>query len=191
MTIMVLFQIILALFGAVFVFGIGLLLFIFGRSTIKDRPNKGAVFVTNGNHIEKPFKADLKETAKNGQMFFYSDKKVVFYPSKYKDYYYCNRKAIFINKVGQLIASPFNQNIDLSDDEKQNLIYELCSSHIGADGMRALRGKSTMSVIIVAIIAFIIGLCVVIGFNAYQDSVSKQQVNQPKIEQQKPIIEVR
>lgn len=165
--------------------GIILTVFLLGQRSVKDKPNEAAVFVKTGIHISKPFKAKLFSSGNTGLGFFYGEKKIVFEPAKYKEHYYHNRRAIFVNHAGQLVASPFTDDVTLSDPEKEDLIYELCSGKIGADGHRAMRGKGMPNSIIIAVVAFVIGIAVVLGFNAFQEQMAKRQTNVPQ--QQAPI----
>lgn len=162
--------------------GIILVTFLFGRRSIRDKPNEAVVFVKTGLHIQKPFKAKLSITSNKGQAFVYGNNKITFNPIKYKEHYFCERRMIFITHAGQLVASPFSDDIALSETEKEDLIYEMCASHVGADGMRALKGKSTTSILIIALVAFVIGIAAVIGFNAFQGQMAKQQA--PSSQQQ-------
>ena len=69
-------------------------------------------------------------------------------PKKYEENYYNNKRLIFLSKIGQLVSSPFQNDIDLAPSEREDLIYELIESHIGSDGMRALKGKSSINIIL-------------------------------------------
>lgn len=185
MTIQQLIFILLASFAAVMFIALLILVFIYGRATVKDKPNEAAIFVKNGKHVDKPFKAKLIESGRNGLCFMYK-KHTVMIPKSYADIFYRNRRMIFINHIGQLIAQPFDkQDIPITKSAQDNLIYEMVSSHIGADGMRALKGKPTQSIIIVAILAFAIGAVAVFGFNYFKDNykpASKPPVTQQQIQ---------
>ena len=190
MTLQTLAIIIIWLILLILVIGVILVVFLLGRSSIKDKPDEAAIFVKNGLHIHKPIKGQLSDTTNKGCSFLYKKDKIVFVPATYKENYFRNRRMIFVNHKGQLIASPIIDDVTLSDTEKEDLIYEMCSSHVGADGMRALKGKSTASILIIASAAFIIGIAAVLGFNAFQEQMAKRQINaqQPRIEQP---VEVR
>ena len=185
MTLQTLVWIIIWFFALLFIAGTILITFFLGRFSVKDKPNEAAIFVKTGLHIQKPVKGKLQHTGKNGISFIYSKNKIVFVPSTYKENYYHNRRIIFVNHKGQLIASPIIGDVAFSDTEKEDLIYEMCSTHIGADGMKALKGKSTPQVIIIALVAFVIGVAAILGFNAFQDQIAKRQNNTPT--QQTPI----
>lgn len=184
MTLQILVQIILWFFGIALLFGVILITFLFGKASIKDKPYQGAVFIKTGLHISKPIKAQRGDISSKGSFFMYGKKGLVLVPKSYKENYYCNRRIIFVSHTGQLIASPFQDDITLSSDEKNDLIYELCASHIGSDGMRAMRGKSQVSIMIIAVIAFIIGVSAILGFNAFQEQMAKRQVNPPQQQQE-------
>jgi len=173
-------------FVGLFVIAAFILTFFYGRSTIKDNPNKALIYVKTGKHIQKPMKGVLaNKPSQKGCIYNYKDGKV-FVPFTYGDYYINNRRMIFIDHIGQLVASPFGKDIALVSDEKEELIYELVASHIGADSVKALKGKQTMPIIIIAAAAFIIGIIVVFGYNY----ISEQTVQQDAT-QQKPAIEIK
>ena len=178
--------IVICAFGGVFVLASLLFAYIYGRHTIKDNPTEALIFVKTGLHINRPIKAKISEKNNKGYSFMYKDK-VVFYD----EIYYKQKRMFFINRVGQLIATPFNQDVELANDEKESLIYELCSSHIGADGMRALKGKNTVNIVIVAFVAFIIGVIAVFGWNYIQSSLvvspNTTQQSKPTQPSQTPI----
>lgn len=189
MTLHTLLLIILWFIIAVLFIAIIVLTFIWGRSTIKDDSSKALVLVKTGSHISQVIKAKVSERSNKGHSFMYKNK-VVFVPATYEEIYIRNKRMIFINRAGQLIASPFSNDISLSTDERDSLIYELVSSHIGADAVRNMKGKTSTNIIVIAIVAFIVGALVVYGFNYYQDTVSQRQTKtqQPTIQQP---IEVR
>ena len=187
MTLQTLTWIIIWFFILLFIAGIVIVTFLFGRSSAKDLPGEAAVFVKTGIHISKPYKAKLFGVGQAGLGFFYGNKKVVFKPTEYKEYFYQNRRAIYVNHAGQLIASPFTDDVELSNNEKEDLIYEMCASHVGADGMRAIKNKDAKSIIVVALAAFIIGMAAVIGFNAFQEQMAKRQANVPQQQTEQPV----
>lgn len=164
----------LSVYGLALLIGIFVAVYFLGKQSIKNNPNEAFVFLKTGDSVKKPFKAKLSITSKGGQLFFYyNKKKIVFSPEQYKEIFYCNKRMIFINGQGQIIASPFENDIELSSNEKNDLIYELVSSHIGADGMRALKGNPSASIIIVAIVALAIGAILSFGVIKFID-VQKQ-----------------
>lgn len=184
MTIQTLVQIILSILGVIILFGMIGTAFLYGKSTIKDNPHKAYVFVKTGRHISKPIKAEMiDKPTREGCIFKYSRDKIITVPTGYQDLYIANRRMIFVNHIGELIALPFKGDVKLSEDERSSLIYEICASHVGSDAMRFLKGKNTANIIIVAIIAFVIGAIAVYGFINFQEVMSERQA---KIEQQKP-----
>jgi len=170
-----------------------ILTFFYGRSTIKDNPKKALIFIKTGKHISKPIKGTLAgKPNQTGCRFNYSNK-TIFVSNKYGDYYYNNKRMLFLNHFGQLVAMPFSEDISLTNDEKAELIYELCASHIGADSMKALKGKQSFNVIIIGVVAFILGVIAVFGYNYISDAIAQQQVTQQpaKQQQRQPAIEVK
>ena len=168
-----------------------LIIFLLGRHSIRDNPNKALVYVKTGKHISKPLngKIDGKPTNK-GSKYTYG-KNIVFVPARYGDYFHRSKRMLFVSHLGQLVASPFSDDIELSGDEKNELIYGLVESHIGADAMRAIKGKSTINILIVAIIAFAIGAIIVFGVTQYQAQSDLKQTNniqqvEPETPKEKP-----
>jgi len=175
MTINLLVLILLWTFIIVCLAGLLIIVFVIGKSSVKDNPGEAWVFVKTGTHINKPLKARLSEKGSKGQSFIYNNK-IVMTPRTYKELYHRGKRIIFINRAGQIVASPFNDDVTLDDTEKGNLIYEMCASHVGADGMRALKGNQTMNVIIVAVISLIVGAIATYGVISFMD-LQKQKAN--------------
>lgn len=180
-SIQTLFIIVLCIFTAVFLAGILLIVYLFGRRSVKDNPNLASIFLKTGLHIGKPIKGKLSDKTAKGFKYSYKlnrAEKIVLVPASYKEHYYCNRRSIYINRLGQLVASPFFDDVSLDETEKEDLIYELITSHIGRDGMKALKGKqSPASIVVIAIIAFVIGVVAVFGYQYMQSAM------QPKPQQ--------
>lgn len=170
-----------------------ILAFIYGRSTIKDHPNKALILMKTGRHISKPFKAKLVVSSKKGTAYKYdSVKKVVIIPVDYDDVFYRGLRLVFVNRIGQLIASPFDKEDKkvfdkMSDVEREDLIYDIIESKVGADGMKALKGTKTANIIIIAIVAFIVGGAAVFLFNQFQDIQKQNQATQQQQQQQQNI----
>lgn len=170
MTLQTLTNIIIFSFCALFFIGGYIVTYIFARHSVWNDDKKAVVFVRTGREV-KAYKGKRKDVTKQGISYIYN-KKAVFVPKHYEDDYYRNMRLIFVNYPGQLIASPFN-NQPLSDTEKESLIYALIESHIGADSIRALKGKSSYNIIVIAIIAFIIGALLTFGALNLQKNSAK------------------
>lgn len=166
-----------------------ILAFVYGKHTIRDNPEKGIVFVKTGSHISKPIAATLTEMTSKGNSYKYN-KSVVMLPTTYGEYYHRQKRLIFVSHNGQLIASPFGKDVLLSKSESESLIYELCASHVGSDGMRALKGHKTGNVLIIATVAFLIGVAAMFAFYNFQAVNQNQQVTTPSTENPQ-IIEVK
>ena len=179
--------IILWSFIALLFIAIIIITFLYGRLTVRDNPKKALIFLKTGKHVSKPIKGKIMgKPNQMGTRFNYLDK-TIFVPHKYGDYFHLNRRMVFVNHVGQLVPMPFSDDKELSNDEKEELIYELCASHIGADSIKALKGKQTMSILIIGIIAFVLGILAMFGYNYMQDVMLQQQQQQT---QEKPSIEI-
>ena len=183
--------IVLGLFIGLLFIAIIVLTFLYGRLTVKDNPTKALIFLKTGRHIGKPIKGNMVgKPSQTGTRFNYLDK-TIFVPHKYGDYFHLNRRMVFVNHVGQLVPMPFSDDMSLSDDEKGELIYDLCASHIGADSIKALKGKQTMSVLIIGIIAFVLGILAMFGYNYMQNVMTQQQAQSSQQQQEKPPIEIK
>lgn len=173
--------IVLVFWGLLLISSIFLFVFLMGKRSVRNNPEKGLVFAKVGLHLEPPIKARLAQSSKKGRLYFYANKQIMI-PSEYKEVYYKGKLVIFVNKIGQLVASPFDDDVKIDEAEKESLIYDLVSSKIGSQSIQALQGKSA-NIIIVAIIAFLIGALAVYGIFKYQDVVNaKSPAAQQKIE---------
>lgn len=189
MSIYTFFLIFLWSFVGLFIVASFILTYFYGRSTVKDNPSRAMIFIKTGKHISKPIRGFLTgKSSQKGCRYNYKDS-TIFIPASYGDYFYNNKRMLFINHIGQLVASPFGDDIPLSDTEKEELIYEFVSSHIGADAVKALKGKQTVPIIIVAIVAFIIGIVAVFGYMYMSDMMLQQGV--VKEQPVKPPIEIK
>lgn len=173
MTLQTLVTIILIFFAILFFVAFLIITFFFGRQSVQDKADKGAVFVKTGLHV-KGYKAKRCGQDKGGDAFIFGKNEYIFVPDTYKKRYFNDRRLIFINNVGELIASPFDDDKPLNDTQKTDLVYEICASHVGADGMRAMKGYTKMSFLYL-IIAFIIGAGMVLGYQSFQEQLLKQQ----------------
>lgn len=185
MTLHTLIIIICAVWGFILFGGLLFVTFILGRSTKKNNPNKAYIFIKNGLNVEKPLKGQLHEIVKTGISYKYGENKTIIVPKKYGEAYYCNRRMLLINHIGQLIALPFKGDNELTDDEKVNLIYAICESHVGSDGMKALKGKSQVNIIVVAVISVIIGAILCFGIIQFQKNMATNQTTTQQ-QMQKP-----
>jgi len=178
MTVQILLGLIIAFFTLAFVGAFAIGIYFLGKHSAKDNPQKGVVFIKTGNHISG-IKAKLIRKTSKGSSYLYGKNSAVIVPKKYHDIYFKNMRMIFVKHINQLISSPFDDDEPLIDSEKADLIYDVVSSQIGYDAVKAVKGKSQFNIILVAIIAFIIGVVVVIGFNSFQDTMRQKQVTQP------------
>lgn len=166
---------IITFFSILFIAGILILTFLYGKRTTRNNPKNAIVLVKNGLEILS-YKGKMKgKPAKTGVKYEYNNT-FVLVPASSKEYYYKNKRLLIVNQLGQLIATPFGNDIYLTNSERENLIYELVESSIGSEIIHSMRGKSTVSIIIVAIIAFIIGAGAVLGYNAISKMMANQQV---------------
>ena len=186
MTIQTLVLIILILFGIVLFGGLIFVIYLLGKRSIKNNPNKALIFIKNGNNVEKPLKGCFHEESKEGVSYKYGNGKTILIPISYGEVYCMNKRMVFINHIGQLIALPFDKDTHIGSIKSANLIYEICASHVGADGMRALKGKSTASIILVALVAFALGAVIVFVTTQFMDMQQTKQPTTNVTEQQRP-----
>lgn len=177
-------NIIFAVFGFALFIGFIIIAYFWGQSSIRDNPNKAKILVKAGHRLAASYKGQLTEKNDVGCTYKYNGNEKVMIPHVYgEDYDNKGKRLIFISGVGQIIASPFDKNVKLNDTEKANLIYSLIESNIGGQIVRAMQGTKTMNVIIWAVVAFVVGIVLMFGFNYWQNSQAKATVNQPTTSQ--------
>ena len=175
-------------FIGLLIIGVFVLVFMYGRLTVKDNPNKALIFIKTGKHVSKPIKGYLVGQPSSSGCRYKYDNHDVFVPNKYGDIFYCSKRMLFINRIGQLVPMPFDDDVSMTDNEKAELIYELCASHIGADSIKALKGKQSFNIILVGVIAFVFGILAVVGYSYMSDTLAQQQSpNKPSTTQEKPV----
>lgn len=186
--------VLLSIYGLVALAGIIFIIYYLGRLSVRNNPQKAIVLCKNGLSVSTK-KATLHEKTSEGYSYKVNGvSEFLLVPQRYQEVYYRGKRILFTGKTGQLISSPYDKDISLSKEESNNLIYELCASHIGADGMRALQGKKPMQTIIVAIVAFAIGAIAVFGITHFQQLQATKQIQQSQPTQptqQNKIIEVK
>lgn len=181
MTLELLLWIIFWVFVSIFLIVLLVIVYFYGKRSTRNNPDSAWVFIKTGLNLSKPIKAKKDVTTNKGTMFIYKGG-VIAIPTTYKEYYLVGRRVIFVNHKGQLIATPLIDDVELSSSEKEDLIYELVTSKIGEEGIKAVRGTNKTNIIIVAVIAFIVGIIAVVGYMAIQNSVTLPDVptnNQP------------
>ncbi len=161
-------------FVVVFIIALIIITFVLGRHSIKDNPTKAYIFRKTGRHISKPIKGEMiGKPVSRGSKFKYG-KHIVLVPISYADNYFCQRRMIFINRAGQVIASPFTDDTKLADKENEELIYEVIEGHIGSDAIKALKGKNVVPSLLIIIIAFAMGILALTAFNYIRASYLEQ-----------------
>ena len=162
------------------------IVFILGYVSNRDSHNLALVYVKTGLRVGKPYTAKLHTSSKRGTIYKYGNKAILV-PSSYEIVYHNRKRMLFVDRLGQVIASPFGKDKPLSANEREDLIYELIESHIGADGVRALKGKNTLSVILIAIIALVIGVVATFGVIQFQKTM---ELKQAKTTQETPAAKI-
>lgn len=194
MTIQTLITIIIVFWTIVFVGAFTVITYILGKRSVINRPDKSAVFCLVGNEMQGFKGKKIRETDK-GTAYLYNKNKIAIYPKKYKhDIFFKNMRVMFSKHPNQVITSPFDKDVELTKEEKSDLIYEILSGHIGSDAVKAVKKKGQPNIILVAIVAFIIGIIVVVGFTSFQDAIKQRQqpaVTTPTQNNELPFKEVK
>jgi len=113
---------------------------------------KALIFVEN---IPQPYKATMLYTSSRGTLYLYhKGKNSIFVPSAYRVTFHHYRRMLYLDRSDTLVAIPFGTDTKPSDTAKNELIQELVTSHIGAEAIHAIKGKSGvgMAIIVVALI---------------------------------------
>lgn len=166
---------ILVILGIVWVGAAFFIIFRIGKFTVKNNPDRALIYIKNGLNIDKVFKGKMHQETNEGYSYAYNNGNIIIVPKSYKEVYFKNNRMIFASEIGQIIATPFENDITLDEKEKASLIYAICSSHVGSDGIKALRGRpAKLSIIMVAVIAFIVGAVATVGFNKFQEYQAQQ-----------------
>lgn len=165
--------------------GLVFITFLIGRHTIKNNPKYAIILLKNGNNIDDVFKGKLYEESKKGCIYSYNNDNLVFIPSQYNEVYLKNKRLLFVSNTRDLIALPFDRDTPVTTEEATNIIYELCSGHIGADGIRTVKSKKNNNVIFIALVSFIIGAVIVFGITQFQ-AYNQTKQSTPITQQAKP-----
>lgn len=140
---------------------IGLLFYILGKTSQRENTRRAWIFVDYGRQVSKPIKAKLTHSSNAGAKYRYrilGKEKEVFVSFKHPIKYHKSWRMIFVDSSYSLIALPFAGETTLSVAEREDLIYNLTSSHLVTQAIQAMQGRTSMGIIIVAIIiAMIIG----------------------------------
>jgi len=165
----------LVVWGFVLVGGLCFVIYLIGRASVVNNPNKVAVFIKSGNTLLKPLKGKMVKRVKNGTAYKYRGGKFTIRPSSYSEIYYNGRITVFLNKIGQVIASPFTESETLADGEKETLIYKILESHIGEGAVNAVSSKKKVpNFILMAFIAIAIIVVGFIGYKYYETNMTQQ-----------------
>lgn len=186
MSIQTLAIIICSLFGLALFIAVFILTFIAGKLSVKNNPTKALVLLDTGNNA-RSFKADIVIDGNRGTLYRWG-KRLAVLPKSYREIYYKGRRLIFLNRANQVIATPFDRDIELDSTERSELLYELVSSDIGAEGIRAIQSaKATPKILIIIVIAFIVGAVAVLGYNYFSENFKATSPKPPVTQQQAPV----
>lgn len=147
----------------------------------KNNPKLATIFIED---IQKPYKARETKVSKKGSEFTYAwGKKVIFVPKEYRVRFHNYRRDIFLDREDNLIAIPIGDDKRLTDNAKNDLIKEIVTSNIGAEAIRAIKSKKSMSM--TAIIFIVAGILIagVIGYMVHKPTVITQTVPSANVTQ--------
>lgn len=179
-----------SIYGLVLLAGFLFVVFLFGRLSVKNDPRKALVYIISGSQMSRPKAGKMAgNPTKLGCKYIYGNN-TVFVPASYREYYYQGKRIIYLTRLGQLIATPFSAKETLSDDEKNELIYELVSSHIGADSMRALQGKFNLNIVMIIVIVIIVSLLAAFGYNYMKGTMVANQVSTQEQKQEIKVVPI-
>lgn len=174
MNVHTLLTIILVFFGIIFTATAFILTIILSRKSVKNNPKKATILIKNGAETIG-YKGTFSGLCDKGYRYNYDKDKFVAVPIRYEPIFHRNRRLLFLNNINQVIVNPFGKDVELNPDEKSDLLYALVSGQIGAEAVKAIRGKTTVNIWVIAIIAFVIGAIAILGYNY----MSKNVINQP------------
>lgn len=174
MTIQTFYLIIGLLLGIPFIVGIFIVVFQLGKRTVWNNDKKAYVFKDTGTEYILYKGTRPENPTDKGSIYYYSDT-FILVPQKYTKKYIKSKLAIFIDSAGSLISAPTHNDKKLLPNEKEDLLYSIIEANIGSNAVKALKGVQKGSVILIAIIAFVVGAVAVLGFNYIKEQYSQQQ----------------
>lgn len=155
-------------FGVILTAVLFLTVYIVGRNSIKDNPDKAYIFTLHGKRLSRPKRGNLIEENKDGFMFKYG-KRITMIPRKYMEIFHRGRRAVFLAEKGAIIGSPLVNENRLTPSEREFLLYSLIDSYLTGNAIKEIKGKaSKVSLTIIAVIAFFFGAIVTYGFISFQ-----------------------
>jgi len=144
--------------------GFGLIAFLYYilvKTSQREDATRAWIFIDNGNQISKPCKAKRTHISNAGMKYKYryqGKMKEVFVSTKYPIKYHKSKRILFVDSNCSLIALPFGNTPELSSSEREDLIYNLTSSHLITQAIQAMQGKALSGIVIIAIIlALLVG----------------------------------
>lgn len=174
-------------FGILFVAGLFIATWFISKNRVKNKPENAVILKKNGQEIIA-YKGIMDGLpSKKCIKYKYNKDRFVLVPNEYTIEYIKNRRLIFIGRDGQVISQPFEKTQSLTASEREKLIYEFIESKIGGDAIREIKGKSTVNVIMIAVIGFAVGVACVFIFNFVSDKYMNKEPN-ITTENEKPVI---
>lgn len=156
-----------------------------GKRSVKDTDERAYIHIDKDGHIRRPIVGIRAQTTQKGIAYIYNidnKKSIVIIPASYEVRHYLGKRDIYIGREGQLIASPFNSDIQLSNLEKDDLFHSIFKSKMLVEAVKHISGKgSNKSIIVVIIIIAAIVVVVGIGGGYYagHQTQSKPPITQP------------
>lgn len=173
-------------FGLLLIAGISIVIFLYGRLSVRNNPDNCAVFINAGDKLNEPVKGKIFRRSNLGTAYKYG-KHYVLQPKRFREVYHKGRVAIFLHHIGQIVASPFPASDDreLTPTEKESLINDIFESHYGKDAINAISGTKINPKIFIIIL---IGVAVIgVGVFAVNYFRQNQPTQQTPATQQTPL----
>lgn len=173
---------ILFFFTSSFVLGI-----LYWHSHTKDDYRKLYVFKENGKHTNN-YKGKLETENSDGIVYLYkvdNDIEKITVPHNYGFTYWRHRRKVDIDSKNRLVLH--NDSYRVKQHDYDMIIKSLTIGKIGADIVNAVKSHKAKvgTIVMVAVIAFVIGIGVILGYNYYTNR--QQAINKPPTTQQQTI----
>lgn len=168
-------DILIGLFIGIGVISGALLFYFLGKSAQRENINRCSIDIDCGSQVVTR-KGKCIHTSVEGKKYQYRYNGAIheiLVPDTYKPRYRQARRLLAMNSSGSLVALPFEQSEKLSKSEREDLIKEITMSQLLAQAVKAMRGKITSSILIIAVI-----IALLIGIAGTYMFVKNQQKNQ-------------
>jgi hypothetical protein len=159
------------------IFGIYLII---QKSMEEKNPDKCYIFPYVEHTLNKPIKGSKAEKTDNGIRYKYK-RKLIDVPITYPIIWFKKRRIFFIDINNDLITRFDNplRGFKLTSGDKDDLQFELGTSNLITQAIRAFKGKNDAMLMIIAIIIFIVGG--IIGYGVCKVTTQPKTIIQQQI----------